>query len=57
MALIEITKEEAHRLFPNYGIYFENESGKTELRCWWDKINGAFHQFPEAKKYYRDTEK
>lgn len=49
--LTEISKDEAHKLFPNYGIYFKNESGEIELRCWWEYV-GSWHNFPEADKYY-----
>lgn len=52
LILKEISKEEAIELFPNYGIYFEDEKGTIDLRCWWDEADGRFHKFPEAKKYY-----
>jgi hypothetical protein len=49
--LKEITNEQANKLFPNYGIYFENEKGEIEFRCWWDYVE-SWHNFPISKKYY-----
>jgi len=46
--LTPISKDMAEEAFGNFGIYYNLPNDSTiHLRCWWNKIDGHWHQFPD----------
>ena len=57
--LTPVSKELAEEAFGNFGIYYILPNNQTiHLRCYWDKVDNHWHQFPdyEDAQYFIRTE-